>query len=299
MIFGRALVEGTPVLVTSLGSRWLNLTRASRDYHRHVEGRETAPLDGIPDMLAAGLFNRSFYRRIAEFVQRNNRLADYALPSPPELLLPWRPGKVIAVGRNYAAHVAEFDNQLPKEPVIFCKANSSCIGTGEAITFPESIGRVDHEGELGVVIGKRASRVRREDARAYVAGYTLANDVTARDMQRAAMAESNPWFVSKSMDTFCPIGPVVALADALPWPVVTPIEVRVNGETRQKSDTGRFIFSIPEVLEAVTRHITLEPGDLVITGTPEGVSPLKDGDLVEVMNPELGVLANPVRALKS
>jgi 2-keto-4-pentenoate hydratase/2-oxohepta-3-ene-1,7-dioic acid hydratase in catechol pathway len=138
-----------------------------------------------------------------------------------------------------------------------------------------------------------------EDARHLVAGYTLVNDVTARDIQRGDMADSNPWFRSKSVDTFCPLGPVVVMAEVLDWPVVTPLETRVNGAVRQSSTTDRFIFSIAEVIAAITRFMTLEPGDLIAMGTPEGVGPLTDGDVVEVENPAIGVLRNPVRAVQS
>ena len=145
-----------------------------------------------------------------------------------------------------------------------------------------------------MVIGARGRHVNAAGARNIVAGYTLVNDVTARDVQRKDMASGNPWFRSKSADTFCPLGPVVVMAEVFDWPVIVPLETRVNGVVRQRSDTGRFIFSIPEVIAAITRFITLEPGDLVAMGTPEGVGPLNDGDLVEVSNPQIGVLRNPV-----
>lgn len=295
MKFAVLLVDKQPVLATALGSRWVDLGRAAVDYHRIVERKEVDKPRDVGDLLRNGWMNRSFYRRIAEFVQRNGRLSDYVLDeTEPSFLLPWRPGKVICVGRNFRAHVAEFDNQLPQEPIYFSKAPTSCIGPDEPITIEPDYGRVDYEGELGVVIGARGRHVTAEGARNLIAGYTLVNDVTARDVQRKDMAAGNPWFRSKSVDTFCPLGPVVVMREVLDWPLITPLETRVNGEVRQQSDTGRFIFSVPEVIASVTRFITLEPGDLIAMGTPEGVGPLNDGDIVEVSSPQIGMLRNPV-----
>lgn len=295
MKFGRVLWNGIPVVAASLGDRWFNFTVAAA----RALPKDCAPFaDGtgdVGDLIRSGRFTPETYRRVADRMEGQGAFEDCWFAAAPAFTLPWRPGKVIAIGRNYAAHVAEFDNRLPEDPIFFAKANSACIGPGEPVRFDASLGRVDHEGELGVVIGRRACRVSEADAISHVAGYTLVNDVTARDMQRAAMTEGNPWFCAKSVDTFCPLGPVVAMPDLFPEPLATPLEVRVNGETRQQSDTGRLIFGIPRLIAAVSRFITLEPGDLISTGTPEGVSPLKDGDVVEVLNPVLGTLANPVR----
>lgn len=296
MHLGIVYTEGVEALAMALGDRWVNITRAHLDYERHVEGREAAPVTSIVALIRAGLFTRSFCRRMAEFVQRHDRLQDYLIPPDPPFLIPFHPGKVVAIGRNYRAHVAEFDNQMPTEPIFFAKAPSACIGPDEAIVVQQWHGRVDHEGELGVLIGKRARNVSVEDARSCIAGYTIVNDVTARDIQKKDIGTGNPWFRSKSIDTFCPLGPVAALADALPWPVTVDIEVRVNGEIRQKSNTAKFIFPIPELIAAVSKFMTLEPGDLIATGTPEGVSPIHDGDHVAVSIPEIGVLRNPVRS---
>jgi len=297
MRFGSVLWNGTPVIAASLGSRWFNFTVAAARVLPNDSMPFSERIRDVGDLIRSGRFTEETYRKVADRVAADSALADCWLEGTPAFTLPWRPGKVIAIGRNYAAHVAEFDNQLPKEPIFFSKANSACVGPGEPVCFDASLGRVDHEGELGVVIGKRACRASEADAMAHVAGYTLVNDVTARDMQRAAMAEGNPWFCAKSVDTFCPLGPVVALPGLFPDPVKTPLEVRVNGETRQKSGTDRLIFGIPRLIAAVSRFITLEPGDLIATGTPEGVSALRDGDVVEVMNPVIGTLSNPVRVV--
>jgi 2-keto-4-pentenoate hydratase/2-oxohepta-3-ene-1,7-dioic acid hydratase in catechol pathway len=285
---------GTAV-VMPLGADWLHLSRAWLDYNQHVEGREAAPLRTLQDLIDQNLLNRTFYRRMAEFAQRHGRHGMYTLETPPRFILPWRPGKVVAIARNYRAHAQELGNAVPTEPMFFGKVGSSCIGPEEPILIQDWYGRVDFEGEIGVVIGKRATAIKAEDAREYVSGYTLVNDVTARDLQNADKKAGHPWFRAKNMDTFCPIGPVLLLADAFPWPLEVDVETRVNGAVRQQGNTRQFIFSVGELLAAVTRCVTLEPGDIVATGTPEGVGPMLPGEVVEVSNPEIGVLRNPLR----
>lgn len=205
------------------------------------------------------------------------------------LLAPVTPGKVLAVGRNYAAHAAEFNNPLPPEPLLFLKPPSAVIGPGEPIVLPALSQQVDHEAELAVVIGRRCRRVRREEALSYVLGYTCANDVTARDLQR----RDGQWTRAKGFDTFCPLGPWI-VTDLEP----TSLEVigRVNGEVRQRGHTRDVLFPIPVLIEYAAAVMTLEPGDVILTGTPSGVGPLHAGDTVEVEVPGLGVLRNPVRA---
>lgn len=287
-------LNGVPTVVMPRGEDWIDVTRAAQDYDRLIEGRESDPLRSVGDLVERGWFNRSFYRRVLEFVQRNGRLADYTLQELPPFEQPWRPGKIVCIGRNYRAHVKELGHEMPDEPMFFGKVASACIGPGQPIVVKDWYGRVDHEGEIGVVIGNRAKDVTQADARDCIAGYTLVNDVTAREMQKADIAKGNPWFRAKNLDTFCPIGPAVVMAEALSWPLLEPVELRVNGEVRQQGNTGMFIFDLPRLIEAVTRYVALEPGDLIATGTPEGVSPLKPGDIVELSHPEIGTLRNPV-----
>lgn len=287
---------GTAV-VMALGGEWLHLSRMWLDYNQHVEGLDAAPLRTLQDLIDQNLLHRTFYRRMAEFAQRHGRHGMYTLETAPRFILPWRPGKVVAIARNYRAHAQELGNAVPTEPMFFGKVGSSCIGPDEPILIQNWYGRVDFEGEIGVVIGKRATTINAEDAREYVAGYTLVNDVTARDVQNADKKAGHPWFRSKNMDTFCPIGPVLLLAEAFPWPLEVDVETRVNDVVRQQGNTRQFIFSVGELLAAVTRCVTLEPGDIVATGTPEGVGPMLPGEVVEVSNPEIGVLRNPLQGV--
>jgi 2-keto-4-pentenoate hydratase/2-oxohepta-3-ene-1,7-dioic acid hydratase in catechol pathway len=205
-----------------------------------------------------------------------------------QLLAPATPSKIVCIGRNYRDHVKEMEHDLPKEPLIFLKPPSALLAPGAAIVRPTLSQRVDYEGELAVVIGKRARRIRAEDWRAYVRGYTAANDVTARDLQ----ASDGQWSRAKGFDTFCPAGPMISdEIDA----ANARIETRVNGELRQSGTTADLIFPIPVLLEYISAAMTLEPGDLVLTGTPAGVGRLECGDRVEVCIEGLGALANPVQ----
>ena len=200
-----------------------------------------------------------------------------------------QPGKIVCVGRNYPAHVREMGNELPKEPVIFFKPVSSLIGPGEPIVLPPESIQVEHEAEIAVVIGRRLRRGSAGDAERAIRGFTCANDVTARDLQK----KDAQWGRAKGFDSFCPVGPGVA--EGLDW---RDLEVvgRVNGVERQRGRSSDMIFSIPDLLVYISAAMTLEPGDLVLTGSPAGTGPLRAGDVVEVEIGGVGVLSNPVRA---
>lgn len=206
-----------------------------------------------------------------------------------DLLPPVTPSKIVCVGRNYREHAKELGNEAPTEPLLFFKPPSSLLGPGGTILMPVASSRVDFEGELALVIGKRARKLKAgDDWKSYVRGYTLANDVTARDLQK----KDGQWTRAKGFDTFCAVGPVVS--GEIDQVADMTLETRVNGELRQQGSTTDFIFGIPELLAYITAAFTLEPGDLVLTGTPSGVGPLAAGDRVEVSVSRLGVLGNPV-----
>lgn len=204
-------------------------------------------------------------------------------------LAPVAPSKIVCVGRNYKEHAAELGNKMPDEPLLFLKAPSSIISSGDAIELPAESQQVEHEGELGVVIGRRARKLAQsDDPLSYVLGYTCVNDVTARDLQRKDVQFTR----GKSFDTFCPVGPfIVNELDPLNLVVTT----RLNGSIKQTGRTSDMAFSVPFLIRYIANIMTLNPGDLIATGTPAGVSPMKNGDIVEVDIEGIGVLANPIR----
>lgn len=204
------------------------------------------------------------------------------------LLPPVRPSKIVCIGRNYAAHAAERQAEVPDEPMLFLKPPSALIGPQAAIEFTASAGRVDHEAELAVIIGKQAKNVAREDALAYVLGYTCANDVSARDYQK----KDGQWGRAKGFDTFCPLGPWI---NTELNPKDLALRCLVNGGVRQDSRTSFMVFDVPALISFISHVMTLLPGDLILTGTPAGISPLVDGDVVSVEIEGIGTLENPVR----
>jgi 2-keto-4-pentenoate hydratase/2-oxohepta-3-ene-1,7-dioic acid hydratase in catechol pathway len=210
-----------------------------------------------------------------------------------------RPGKLIAIGLNYRDHAAESNMPIPEKPVVFSKFTTSVIGPNEPVVLPETSEKVDYEAELAVVIGRRAKHVARERALEFVLGYTIINDVSARDFQFA----DGQWQRGKSCDTFAPMGVYIATTDEIPDPHQLWIKLRLNGQTMQDSNTSQLIFGIPELVSFLSETITLEPGDVIATGTPPGVGfarkpPvfLKPGDQMEIEIQGLGTLANPVVA---
>lgn len=219
---------------------------------------------------------------------RREKISRPLLAKSVKLLAPVSPSKIVCVGRNYAAHAAELGNEVPKEPLIFLKPPSAIIGPGEPIVLPKYSSKVEHEGELGLVVGKRASHLSdTEDSLSYLCGYTCVNDVTARDLQKADVQFTR----AKGFDTFCPAGPYI---ETELNPADAGVECRVNGATRQSGRTSLMIYSVAFLVRWISRMMTLEPGDLIATGTPSGVGPLVAGDTVEVAVEGIGMLSNPV-----
>jgi 2-keto-4-pentenoate hydratase/2-oxohepta-3-ene-1,7-dioic acid hydratase in catechol pathway len=218
-----------------------------------------------------------------------SRRMDYVALAEARLLAPVRPSKIVCVGRNYREHAAELGNEVPSEPLLFFKPPSSLLAPGCEIRRPKLSQRVDYEGELGVVIGKKCYKLgANEDVRPYILGYTCVNDVTARDLQN----KDGQWTRAKGFDTFCPVGPLVT-DEINPWTGVG-IETRVNGEVRQQGNSRDFIFSLGDIIRYISQAMTLLPGDLIATGTPKGVGPVVEGDVIEVSVEGVGTLRNPV-----
>ncbi len=206
-----------------------------------------------------------------------------------EVRAPIRPGKIVCIGRNYLEHARELGNEMPTEPLFFLKPSSSIIANGEMILLPEQSQQVEFEGEIGVVIGAPLTRASEGDAEDAISGVLAVNDVTARDLQR----KDSQWTRAKGFDTFCPLGPVASPPDDL---TTLTVVTRVNGVERQRASAKEMAFSIGKVLSYVSHVMTLEPGDIVATGTPSGVGPLVPGDVVEVEIEGISKVSNPVQA---
>ena len=206
-----------------------------------------------------------------------------------------RPSKIVCLGRNYEAHAKEMKHAVPDEPIIFSKAPSTLIPHDADIIIPRWLeGRVDHEAELAIIIGKPAKDITPDDAMDYIAGYSILNDITARTIQKSDIEKKQPWFRSKSLDTFCPMGPYLIPSYEVANPNELQIRLTVNGEERQTGNTASMIFKIPEIIASISRYMTLLPGDVIATGTPEGVSPIQEGDVIEVTITDFGTLRNRV-----
>lgn len=203
-----------------------------------------------------------------------------------------RPPAIFCLGFNYRAHTVELKRPLPEEPIVFMKPSMSVVGPDDYIVLPKASKRVDYEVELAVVIWKKGRYIKREEAYDYVFGYTILNDITARDIQERDFSLSRPWLRSKGFDTFAPIGPCIVTKDEIGHPIELELELRVNGELRQKSNTREMIFDVPTIIEYISSFTTLEPGAIIATGTPEKVGQLKDGDVVEAYVEKIGVLRN-------
>ena len=234
-------------------------------------------LDDKVGEIGGNVFGR-YKRKEAE-----TRLADVKLLAPTE------PSKIVCVGRNYVEHAKELGNEVPKVPLIFLKPPSSIIPTGGTIILPPQSAQVEHEGELVIVIGRRGRNITAEQAKRHIFGYTIGNDVTARDLQKT----DGQWTRAKGFDTFCAFGPWI---DTEFDPADAVITCRVNGQMRQMASTRDMVFNVGTLIAYISSVMTLEPGDLIFTGTPAGVGELRNGDEVVVEIEGLGVLKNPVRA---
>jgi len=244
----------------------------------------------VPGRTAYGILNND---RVAELESGYSGgfatpATDHAL-SRVKLLAPCSPSKIVAVGLNYRDHANELHMALSETPIVFLKPPTTIVGPGDAIVYPGMSRQVDYEAELGVVIKDRVRNVRPEEALGHVLGYTCANDVTARDLQK----KDGQWTRAKSFDTFCPVGPWIE-TDLDPDDLL--IESYLNGEQRQSSRTAQFIFKVNVLVSFISEIMTLEAGDLIITGTPAGVGPMKPGDEIEVRIEGIGSLVNTVSA---
>lgn len=265
------------------------LDRVDAAYAADEDAQTTEAWGLLVDDLVYPLAEAPYRTTDGDGAYRPNVIAPPHKLAEVRLLAPVTPTKIACVGRNYAEHAAELGNEVPSEPMIFLKPPTAVIGPDAAVVYPAISARVDHEGELAVVIGRRCRNVAEADALRYVFGYTVANDVTARDLQK----KDGQWARAKGFDTFAPVGPWV---DTTFDPTDREVRCLVNGEVRQQSTTALMVYAIPRIIAHLTRFMTLEPGDLILTGTPSGIGPVQPGDVMTVEIEGLGAIHNPVVA---
>ncbi len=275
------------------GDGMINLTKAISLYEAADNGFFD-PVGEIDELIWDERFDREYLDAVMGFLAKHNLAEELAITGDFKYNPPVTPGKIIALGNNYHEHIKEMNQKVPEVPVLFGKWPSTVVGHGDNIEKPAWIGRMDYEAELAFIISRRAKNVPAEEAMNYIAGYTCLNDVSAREIQGKDLAKSLPWMPSKNFDTFCPMGPCVVLAEDVASPVNIDVKCRVNGELKQDGSTSDFIFDIPAMIAYITNIMTLEPGDVVTTGTPVGVGAIEPGDVVEIECGGIGVLSNTV-----
>lgn len=290
--------KGEIQIGVELRGKFYNFSQAWEIYKDlKSEGRGPS-LNFLQIMVEADFFKLETFQEVFQSLQEVGSIDDLRIKKPFIFQPPiGRPQKVLCIGRNYKAHADELGNVVPDEPLFFSKSPSAIIAHEKMIRLPKNVGSVDHEGELAVIIGRQAYQISEQYAFDYIAGYSILNDVTARDLQKADIEQGKPWFRAKSFDTFCPMGPYLVPKEAIKDPNNLELEVRVNNHRRQFTSTVQMLFQIPEIVSFLSQHFTLQPGDIIATGTPEGVGPLINGDVVECEISELGILINSVEEL--
>lgn len=266
------------------------------EFFKDIRGEHRLPeMHFLQVLVEFDMFSQKNINEILTTVTNLRSIDDLRILEPIRYDVPIsRPQKIICLGRNYRKHAEELDNEAPKEPIIFAKMPSAVLPHQGTILMPRGVGRVDHEIELALVIGKSGKNIAEKYAMEFIAGYTILNDVTARKMQKDDTQNKLPWMRSKSFDTFCPLGPFLIPQDSIDDPHKLNISLKVNGELRQKSNTSKMIFKLPKIIQFVSRHMTLSAGDIIATGTPEGISELKAGDVVRGEIEGIGFLENSV-----
>lgn len=293
MRIARFFIRNRPVVAISEGDGFLDFGAIveARGFRSEVADRD--PDTHLIRMLKRGMLDEEYIKEQLNWVKI--RKLDFKLDTkglPP--LLPLRPGKIVCLARNYAAHAKESGHEPPPNAVYFAKTENCAIGHLQPFVLPEELGRIDHEGELGVVISKVANKVQASHAGEYILGYTIVNDITARAFQKELGAAGMPWYAAKSLDGSAPIGPWIVSPSQFEPLDGKRITVKVNGEIRQDGVLDDMIWKVPQLIELISRYITLYPGDIISTGTPSGVSPLKKGDEVIVEIDGLGMLKTPI-----
>lgn len=280
--------SGTPPVAYNFSRAW--------DLFKQIKLKNKAPqLNFLQVMLEIDVFHVETFDEVFLTLQEFRPLQDLILSEAHAFQVPVaRPQKIIGIGRNYREHARELKNPLPSEPIFFCKSPSALIAHQEAVRLPAKVGAIHHEAELAVVIGKAGSNLSSRTALEHVAGYTILNDVTARELQQKDTAAGLPWFRAKSFDTFCPVGPYLIPRGCVADPQALTIKLTINGEIRQNGTTADMVFPVAELVSYVSRFCTLQPGDIIATGTPEGVGPLHPGEVMVTSISGFGELINPI-----
>lgn len=296
--FAYTTLKGEPRIGIYYENRLYNFTRIWQIFKEIRNSPRTPDYYFLQIMIEMENFSNKVILEVMEEVKNFRGLDDltirgefrYDVPIP-------RPQKILCLGRNYVEHAKEFQDKVPENPMFFSKLSSSLLPHEGQIIIPPEMGRIDHEIELAVVIGKQAYRIGKNEAVDVIAGYTIANDITARDLQKDTIKKGYPWTLCKGMDTFLPIGPYLVPTDSIKDPYNMEMELTVNDQTKQKSNTSNMVFKIPEIISYISRYISLYPGDIICTGTPSGVGPIEPGDLVQAKIEGLGVLRNTVASI--
>lgn len=295
MRIARFLIAGRPVVAVDGGSGFVDYGAIldARGYGSDMRGAD--PERRLVRLLRHGLLCEEFVGEQLEWVLHSGR--DFGLETEGLTpLLPHRPTKIICVARNYREHAREGGGDILERPIFFAKTDNCALGPGLPIRVPTDVGRVDHEGELGVVISRRAAGVKADEAMRCVLGYTVINDVTARELQKRLAERGLPWFHAKSRDTFAPLGPAIVSTGEVGDLSGKRIRVWVNGDIRQDGLLDDMVWKPPQLIAEISAVVTLLPGDVIATGTPSGVGGIAPGDEVVVAIDGVGRLANPVEA---
>ncbi|MDZ7723802.1 MAG: fumarylacetoacetate hydrolase family protein [candidate division KSB1 bacterium] len=293
--FAYTTERGEPRIGVMVQHKPFDFTRIWQIYKDIHNSPKTPDYHFIQIMIETGNFNAEALNEVVHEVQEFRGLTDLAIQGNINYAVPiQRPQNILCLGRNYKKHAEEMNNKPPDEPILFAKCPSALLPHQGAIRIAKDIGRVDHEIELAIVIGKETIRVSQQNAMQHVAGFSIANDVSARDLQAEYKKRGLPWTLCKGMDTFLPMGPYLVPADAIDNPQNLTLKCKVNSEMRQTSSTAEMIFDIPYIISYISKYITLQAGNIICTGTPEGVSRLNPGDTVQCSIDGLGVLSNRV-----
>ncbi len=295
MKIARFITDGREVIGIDGGSGFIDYGAVLDARGYSPDGKRDDPERRLVKLLNNGFFEGEFLAEQLEWVSHSGKKFSLSLEGLKPLMT-HRPAKIICVARNYREHAKEGGAEVPESPIFFAKTDNCALGPDKPIRIPTHLGRVDHEGELAVVISRRAERIKASEASRYILGYTVLNDVTAREFQKSLGARGLPWFQAKSRDTFAPFGPFIVTTDELTNLDGRYIRVWVNNELRQDGNTNDMVWKIPDLLAEITAVVTLLPGDIVATGTPSGVGGIKPGDEVIVEVEGVGKLVNQVEA---